>query len=495
MAGSEKSAALKSSRVIMVVVLLALAFTARYFIADRAIWFDERFTLDNTVSVSAAVEHCLRDVHPPLYFVLTAVWRSVFPSTEFSLRFLSLMFGMTSLLGLFLVGRSTAGFTAGIAALAIGAFSPYHWLYSTELRPYPVFLAFSTLSTWAFLSALKRGGLRDFLLFALFTTLNLYTHYFAVFLLISQGVAFAIVAAGNSARGHWSAARRNRQIVYGIMSLALVALAYAPWAGYLRRVVSDSMEGRVVGVGRRVGRGVTLNLVGRSIYDSLGQGPLPFLVQAALVVCALVCRKFREACILFLVTFILPFVLLFIYKPAHFIAPKYFIFSYPIAVAMVATGLFCLNERLSGRSRWPAAAPYIILAAVALLPLLPGQHEPYAFHRSDWKVIVSETRQYLAEGDRICFPRDAKSHAMVIHYTEDDFLRRYPEIPWREAEGVESFVSLESGTAVWFLRRGDLPEVLAAGLGEKLEPIKTWRIYPSDVSLYRFIAEGPHSSP
>ena len=83
---------MKRSRVLTVIALLLAAFAFRYVMASRAIWFDERFTLLNTGSVGAAVDHCLKDVHPPLYFVLMALWRAVFPSSEFSMRFLSLIF-------------------------------------------------------------------------------------------------------------------------------------------------------------------------------------------------------------------------------------------------------------------------------------------------------------------------------------------------------------------------------------------------------------------
>jgi uncharacterized membrane protein len=73
--------------------------------------------------------------------VLTPFWRAAFPLTEFSMRFLSVILGMASIVGIFLAARVIAGRWAGVAAAAIAALSPYHWVYSTELRPYSVFLA------------------------------------------------------------------------------------------------------------------------------------------------------------------------------------------------------------------------------------------------------------------------------------------------------------------------------------------------------------------
>ena len=385
MTGIENSTARRRLQIVIVVVLLLAAFALRYAVAGRAIWFDERFTVINTESVRAAVDHCLRYDHPPLYFVLLAQWRTVFSPTEFSMRILSLIFGMISLAGIYLAGRAVAGRNAGIAALAIAVFAPYHWLFSTELRPYAMFMAFSAFSTWAFLRILKTGRLKYFMLLAVFTALNLYTHYFSIFLPAAQAVVFLLIALRNSTTGRWTSSYRNRQILYGVLILAIVAVAYAPWVNVLRRIITQSVaEGHVVGPGSRVGRGVTLSLITRSFFDSMGEGLIPFLLQAALVALALSDKKHRSASLLFLVTWILPFILLKIWKPAHFIDAKYFIFAYPITVAMAGTGLVSAAE-CGRRTRVRAAHAFcILLLVVSLSPLLPGQHKPYWFHQSDW---------------------------------------------------------------------------------------------------------------
>jgi uncharacterized membrane protein len=485
----EQDAAGRRSRAIALIALLVVGFALRYAIADRAIWFDERFTLMHTESLSAAVDHCLKDVHPPLYFVLMALWRAAFPSTEFSMRFLSVIFGMASVVGIVLAARAIAGRWAGLAAAAIAALSPYHWLYSTELRPYSLFLAVSAFSTWAFLCVLREGRLRHFLLLAVFSILNLYTHYFAIFLLMAQAAVFVVVVFHDSARGRNSRAPRSKQIIYGCVTLGLIIIAYVPWAAVLRRVVAESVvEGHVVGVGRRAGRGITPDLVVRTVFYSLGQGLVPLVVQGALLVFALLNRKLRGASLFFIMTWALPVILLLIWKPGHFIAPKYFMFAYPLAVAMVAAGLCSFHEFMKRRRAGPTPPVWVLILLVSILPLLPAQHEPYAFHGSDWKTIVAEVTEYAEEGDRTSFPGDSKSYAMVIHYTDEGFFRRHPVILWWAGEGVAPFVSLEGGTDVWFIRRGDLPEAISSGLGGRLETVKTWHIYPVSVSLYHFTA-------
>jgi len=320
--------------------------------------------------------------------------------------------------------------------------------------------------------------------------LNLYSHYFALFLVAAQACGLVVVAFRNSAVGVWTSSHRNRLFVYGLLTLALVAVAYAPWLGVLRRIVSESVPGgRMVWAGGRVGRGVTLKLVGTSLFDSMGQGPIPFLFQAALVVVALTARRYGRASLLFLVTWILPFVLLKTWRPGHFIAAKYFIFAYPVTVAMVGAGMVRAAEAFARGRGWASRAFWVLLAVVSLSPLLPGQHEPYACHRADWRTIVMELETRMGERDKLSFPADTKTYAMVMHYAGDEFLRKHPVILWRPVEGARPFLSLEPGTGAWLLKRGGLPAPLAEGLAAGLETVATWKIYPDSVSLYHFVSK------
>jgi len=479
------------SHFLIALALLAIAFVPRLMIAHRAIWFDERFTLMNTASISQAVAYCVKDVHPPLYFILVAAWRMVLPSTEFSLRIFSLIFGIASLVGIFLVARSIAGRRAGIAAFLVGALSPYHWLFSTELRPYSMFLAFSAFSTWAFLRLLKTGERRYFLIVAVLSALNLYTHYFAVFLVAVQGLVFLLVALRNSVSGAWTPGHRNGQFMLGLLALGLVAIAYAPWAGMLRRIVTESvLEGKVVGIGKRLGRGVTLDLLKRTVYGSMGWGIIPFCAQVILIGWGFVNRNLREVSLFFIAVWTLPVLMLLLWRPAHFIDPKYFLFAYPITVALVAASLEGAVRLMAARGMRSDLVFAALVLAVAASPLLPGQHPPYAFHRADWRGIVAETEGYMKEGDRICFLDDSKSHAMFLYYMKDDFFRSHPLIILNANADEGRFAPFTSGSDVWILRSGALPEFISSGRGGQIKYVKTWYVYPTRVRLYHWVPRG-----
>ncbi|MFH1219599.1 MAG: glycosyltransferase family 39 protein [Candidatus Eisenbacteria bacterium] len=486
--GSVSRPRIDRSHLLIALALLVAALVPRLMIAHRAIWFDERFTMMNTTSVSQAIAFCVKDVHPPLYFILVAAWRMVLPSTEFSLRVFSLIFGIASLVGIFLVARSIAGRRAGIAAFLVGALSPYHWLFSTELRPYAMFLAFSAFSTWAFLRLLKTGERRYFLIVAVLSALNLYTHYFAVFLVAVQILVFLITVLRNSVSGAWAPGYRNRQFILGLLALGLVAIAYAPWAGAMRRIITESVfEGKVVGIGKRIGRGVTLDLVRKTVYRSLGWGIVPCCLQGVLVLWGFVDRKLRGAALVFATVWTVPFLMLLLWRPAHFIDPKYFLFAYPITVALVAGGLGAATRFLTARGMGSNLTYLVLVLAVSASPLLPGQHPAYAFHQADWRDVVAETERYMKEGDRIHFSGDSKIHAMFIYYMRADFFGHHPLIILPAGAGERRFEPFASGSDVWLLQSGSPAELRFPALQGRAEHVKTWDLYPASVHLYHWV--------
>jgi 4-amino-4-deoxy-L-arabinose transferase-like glycosyltransferase len=496
MPGTGSNKRIARTHLMIALGLLVVALVPRFLTASRAIWFDERFTLLNTGSIRDAMAYCTKDVHPPLYFLLAALWRMALPSTEFSLRILSLVFGTASLVGILLAGRAIGGWRTGIAGFLIAALSPYHWLYSTELRPYPMFLAFSAFSIWAFFGVVKSGQLRYFIILAISSILNLYTHYFAVFLLVTQILVFLSVVLRSSVSKVWPPAFRNRQILLGAAALGLVALAYAPWISVLQHLITRAVvEGQAVGVGRRIGRGVTLDLLRRTFYGSLGWGVVPFCLQVILVGWALLDRRLRDASLFFVAVWGVPLLMLLVWKPSHFIDPKYFLFAYPATVVLVAGGLETARRLLISGGMKSNLAFLILVVAVSASPLLPGQHPRYALNPADWKDVIIEIDQYVKSGDRICVLEDTKTYAMILHYADAEFLKRHPVVFSLKSLTGKGAAPSASDSDVWILRPGARSERLLSSMGNGLEYVRTWYMYPTSVSLYRWAPEGAGTAP
>ncbi|MGE5335895.1 MAG: glycosyltransferase family 39 protein [Nitrososphaerota archaeon] len=145
---------------------------------------DEVITAMRVIPGSFA--HMLHEVrvsesNPPLYYVLAWGWAKVFGSGEFELRALSALFGLAVVPVAFLIGRELASRRAGLVLAALVAVNPMLIWYSQEARSYALLAFFGALSFYFFLRALNMARGRDLALWALASSLALWSHYFAAF--------------------------------------------------------------------------------------------------------------------------------------------------------------------------------------------------------------------------------------------------------------------------------------------------------------------------
>jgi uncharacterized membrane protein len=82
------------------------------------------------------VENSAQSVHPPLYYVILHYWINLFGDTEFSTRFLSVIFGLFSIFMIYKVGTLLFNKNVGMLSSLLLALSVFHIQYSQEVRMY-----------------------------------------------------------------------------------------------------------------------------------------------------------------------------------------------------------------------------------------------------------------------------------------------------------------------------------------------------------------------
>ena len=100
-----------------------MAFALRVWsLSAQSVWWDEAFTWQTTSHGLANFWQMLLtgDRNPPLYFVSVAMWGSVAGWSEFSLRFVSVVWMMIGLAFLFNLARRLYNTSAGLWTLASG---------------------------------------------------------------------------------------------------------------------------------------------------------------------------------------------------------------------------------------------------------------------------------------------------------------------------------------------------------------------------------------
>lgn len=154
--------------------ILALAAAVRLWVIDRdALWLDEGYSWwdarQSFAALFSQVPEC--DPHPPLYFAVLHRWIELFGDGTVAMRALSTLFGLATVVVVYLAGREvdrarTGGVDRpfGIAALAALLFSltPFQIYFSVEARPYALLCFGAALMTLGMMKilAVELPGLR-----------------------------------------------------------------------------------------------------------------------------------------------------------------------------------------------------------------------------------------------------------------------------------------------------------------------------------------------
>ncbi|MCG3211632.1 MAG: hypothetical protein FOGNACKC_05278 [Anaerolineae bacterium] len=227
-------------------LILLLAFGLRLFKIDaQSIWWDEGHSIFVASQPLAQIPTLpAMDVHPPAYFALLHGWLAVAGSSEFALRYLSLLFGLllVALLWRFAAELTRPAKLAAPLAALLAAISPLFVAYSQEVRSYTMF-TFLALGSTFFLWRMVFSGVRsqesgvrtNLAGYVVFTAACLYTHYFTIFLLLFQNVVWLYFSL---ATRHSPLATRQKLVRWFGSQLA-VLLLFAPQLALAARQVTD----------------------------------------------------------------------------------------------------------------------------------------------------------------------------------------------------------------------------------------------------------------
>lgn len=206
----------------LALTLMALAVRLKGLTVD-SLWFDEIFSLRAArMNPGNIVRLTMGDVHPPLYYLLLHFWMKLFGETPGAVRMLSVMFSVLTvavlyLLALKLFNRRAATFSALFAAL-----SPLLVFYAQETRMYAQLTFFAASSVYFFICWTRDGGRLYSALYLISTTLLLYTHIYAAFVVMAELLYFVQL--------RFTARERFSERLRGWLVLQVMAgMLFLPW--------------------------------------------------------------------------------------------------------------------------------------------------------------------------------------------------------------------------------------------------------------------------
>lgn len=205
------------------VVLLAGAALRLHHLDTESLWLDESFSVAiSRTTLANIVTETGQDVHPPLHYFLLFFWGKLAGGSAWAARLLSVIFSVGTVAAAYAVAARLRSARVGLIAAVLLAGSVFQIEFAQEARMYALLALLSTLSVAAFIRLLDSSSPRAFLAYVAITTLMIYTHAYAAFVLAAQAASLGWIGAQDRTRATTLATR-------WVLAMTCVLVAFLPW--------------------------------------------------------------------------------------------------------------------------------------------------------------------------------------------------------------------------------------------------------------------------
>jgi hypothetical protein len=387
--------------------------------------------------------------HPIGYYVYLKGWMALAGSSEFPIRFSSVIFGtfLVALVWRFArqLGLHRIHPAIPILAATLMAVNPFAVHYSREIRMYAVHMVLTLASMMLMLQIWRKPNWKWVAAYVLVSWTALQVHYYAGFVFIAQNVFFFGMALFAGLRKH------IRPLAHWIAAEAIVLLASLPWIIFARTVLFNYRGNDVRGAALD---DIVIDLIGNY---TISKGHPDWHLPAALVAFLLMGlglwhmwragKEHRPSAWLLLLYFVVPVLAGWLAAQGRPIyTARYFIATLTPFLVMIAVALSALipTRRLSLASdRLLRGATAVLSVALAGI-LTAGMIWDFRIHVTekppDW-------RNFVAVVDRFTSDLPASQYRPVLNYPNPTFTYFYDDrgeyitLPY-EADDLEGSIKV-----------------------------------------------------
>jgi hypothetical protein len=399
-------------------------------LGERSLWADEGSTVYQAQRITSLADAAeLHKGYHLLHFSLMMIVVRLSQS-EMILRFPSAMATILALPVVYALGCRLLGRTAGLVGMFLLAISPFAIGYAQEARVYAMVELFACLSLLLLLLALDRGSWYWWVGFALGTSLLLYTHFFAWFV-VGAEILFAFLVLLRKAVRE----RRFDPCWLGFAAcLLFLVVSYLPLLPPLlafwelqRPGAASSGNAALASFQLSVGFFRTM----ASAYGPHTYGwPLNlFVAILSLGLLSLIARKRWNALLLVTLWLAVPVTILSLVRSQHHFDYRYLIFIMPILLLVVAEGISAVTSLLLRQKTFADQGwiPPLLTLGLAAVLFVPANYQALQTHyrseKENWRGIGAFVREYLQDDEAICVsPRLWANPLMVYQPSLEPFL-------------------------------------------------------------------------
>src|SRR3989344_1787705 len=416
-----------SRGILFAILLLALALRV-WGIDSRDIWYDELLTIQQS---EKSISEINVDVPTPIHYYFVHLFLFFGKSTSV-LGLSSAIFGLLTVLLVFLTAKRIADERVGLVAAFLLAISPMHIEFSQQILFFSYFTFFSSLILYLvtdFIFHFEEGRFKwgHLLLLVFANWVNVLTQMLALVLIPVQLLFFCYLLAKNP-----------KVMLVFKKYLALILILIAALFSILLSIGSGGyasfLETLHIGFERPITVGYSLSSqLGSTIVSSpmklfqamfswfgIGGGiGLPVYVCFFFIgLIALFWKKVsRSAAFFFVLWLAAPFVVLFSVRIEHWFEEKYFIFMIPVYLIFIALGIVFFSEytgrlvrekisilKIKGFAVFFLALILVGIAFLAVEPIKSRTAFGFPFEgyaKYNWRKVYDYLKKNVNENDRV----------------------------------------------------------------------------------------------
>ncbi len=482
-------------KVFAILLLIVVGSILRiYGLSNQSLWYDEIVTwsISNKSSLGEVWNEISNENRPPLHQILYFFVIKFLGDNEFALRLPSAIFGILSILLIYLLALKLFSFKEAILS---SAFMTFFWApiyYSQEARDYSLLIMLTIAAVYLWVEIHDRDHLSEkikllnLFVFALLLALLAYTHYFGLFF---DGLLFF-----GTILLFW----KNRKVNYKVLLSYLIAvILYIPW---LKGLIFQASKLQNFWIKKP-----TLSSVYDVIFYLYATEPVLFYIIIAFLLFSFVqliytlFKKvqpeqnihFLNADLLLWLWFLLPIIIIFIQSllTKSLFLERYFLICLPAAYILLSRAI--LNLPLNRYIRYAIATIMILYISFDLFYLQDYYNKPVK------KTQIREATEFLIANYKITPDAIIIGFSIDVELINDSFhyyfiqknspLRLdYFMSTLRKLKDLEQYIESRHPMHIWLIYADvEPPESLITLLKVKYKYIHGKYLYKSGALLFK----------
>lgn len=391
---------------------------------------------------------------PPLYYSLLHFWMQALGQSEFTSRFFSLLFGVSSVPLIYLLGKSLGGHMVGVLAAFLAAINPFQIWHAQDVRNYTIWSALSLAALVFLLRALEHERLCHWVGYALTTLLSLYTQYYELFMLFFHNLFFLIALWSRRQKEGQGSSSDHRLLATWVVIQAMLGMLYAPWlarASVLR--LHYQATGESLPLWAIFSRSLTTFTLGETVSAGLATLALPFLLLLVFLGLGYALKKDRNLGLFLILYIVIPSLCVFVVAQVRpLFRERYLIVVAPAYYVTFSYALVAPRDRLR---RWGVVP---LFAGVAFFALSSA----YSLYNYHWSPLYQKSPDWRALTDYL-EEETGRDEAILLNYPDPTFSYYYdgrsasfilPQGPLTKETRLETAQALrllaEKYARIWF---------------------------------------------